>query len=243
MFYILSLLLCIFSFISCSTKNIDLRNEKQNLSKIEIVNEEQTKHKINIGEINKDIFGFYVKEESIEAFYERLDIGQEISFEAFKKALAESDRVKNANKILTVVDFSKPSDIKRMCIIDMNEKKVLLKTYCSHGRRSGDLYALHFSNKNGSYKSSVGLFVTGKAYNGRNGNSLELFGLDKGRNDNARKRTIVVHGASYASENFLKKYGRLGRSLGCFVVPPSLNNKVISMIEGRTIFYVYSKNL
>lgn len=191
-------------------------------------------------------FEEYDTEEEKKELYFHLQIQDFISYEAFRKALIEAKRIYSSDEenalenILTVVDFTKASTEKRMCIIDMKNKKVLLSTYCAHGKNSGDIFANKFSNKNGTYKSSPGLFLTAKQYHGRNGNSLQLIGLDKGVNDNALRRTLVIHGADYAEEQFIDKYGRLGRSLGCFAVPRKINDTVIDLIKNGTIYYVYA---
>ena len=66
-----------------------------------------------------------------------------------------------------------------------------------------------FSNEYGSYKSSLGFYLTASTYQGRNGYSLILDGLEKGINDRARERAIVVHGATYADPSVASRGGRL----------------------------------
>ena len=173
--------------------------------------------------------------------YNEMKLNGLINYQAFSQAIDGFNKTKNKEKnILTIVDFSLPSTEKRMFVLDLDKKTILLQSYVAHGKNTGDLYAKNFSNKSNSNKSSVGLFLTEGSYNGRNGYSLRLNGLEKGVNDNAKKRNIVVHGADYANPKFIETSGRLGRSLGCFAVPESVNAEIINTIKGKSILYVYS---
>lgn len=148
----------------------------------------------------------------------------------------------SSGKPLTVIDFSLPSTEKRMWIIDMKDGLILHHGLVSHGRNSGDLMAKQFSNVNSSYMSSLGFYLTGETYQGKHGYSLRLDGLEKGFNDKARERAIVIHGADYAHENFIKQTGRLGRSLGCPALPNEIANEVIDMIKEQSLLFIYGKD-
>ena len=126
-----------------------------------------------------------------------------------------------------------------MWIIDMNQNKIILNSLVAHGKNSGEEYADNFSNKNQSNKSSLGFFATGEVYQGKHGLSLKLDGLEKGINDNARQRDVVVHGADYVSENFIKNHKRLGRSQGCPAVPVELSKKIIETIKDKSCLFIY----
>jgi hypothetical protein len=130
-----------------------------------------------------------------------------------------------------------------MYIIDLNKGELLLQTYVAHGRNSGQEFADHFSNLPESYMSSPGFYVTGSTYTGKHGLSLLLKGQDKGLNDNAEQRSIVFHGASYVSEEFIRKYGRLGRSQGCPAVSEELSASVINMIKDGSCVYMYAPGI
>lgn len=143
------------------------------------------------------------------------------------------------NKILTVIDYSKPSSEKRLWVFDLQEQKLLFHTYVSHGLNSGVLSTTYFSNKNNSKASSMGVFRTEKAYQGRHGLSLQLDGLERGLNDNASSRAVVMHGGWYVEERFIKKYGRAGRSWGCPAVPDNLTESIINTIKDESLFVVY----
>ncbi len=145
-------------------------------------------------------------------------------------------------KPLTVIDFSLPSSEKRMWIINMKDGVILHFGHVSHGRNSGDLMAQKFSNKNSSFMSSLGFYLTAETYQGKHGYSLRLDGLEPGFNDNARERAIVIHGADYAREDFIKQTGRLGRSLGCPALPQEITTEIIDLIKDRSVIFIYGKD-
>ncbi len=143
-------------------------------------------------------------------------------------------------QLLTIIDYSKPSSERRLWVIDLKNAKVLFNTWVSHGRNSGKIFATSFSNEKGSLKSSLGVFLTSKApYNGSNGYSLRLVGLESGINDKALQRDIVFHGAWYAHPNVIKKYGFLGRSWGCPAVSVETAKPLINTIKGKSLVFVY----
>ncbi len=147
-----------------------------------------------------------------------------------------------SNKPLTVIDFSLPSSEKRMWIINVESGEILHYGYVSHGRNSGDLMAERFSNVNSSYMSSLGFYLTAETYHGKHGYSLRLDGLEKGFNDKARERAIVIHGADYAKEEFIQATGRLGRSLGCPALPHEEAKEVIDMIKENSLLFIYAND-
>ncbi|MFD2037396.1 murein L,D-transpeptidase catalytic domain family protein [Belliella marina] len=146
------------------------------------------------------------------------------------------------SKLLTVIDFSLPSTAKRMWIIDLDNNKVLLNSVVSHGRNSGDLMANAFSNEPESFKSSLGFYKTAETYLGKHGYSLRLDGLEKGFNDQARSRAIVIHGADYAREEFAKSVGRLGRSLGCPALPTEISTEAIDLIKNESLLFIFGND-
>lgn len=146
----------------------------------------------------------------------------------------------NADKqVLTVCDYSLSANKNRMWVIDMASNKVLLNTYVAHGQGTGEEYAKHFSNKEGSHQSSMGFYVTGETYNGSHGNSLYLHGMDEGYNSAAYERAIVMHGAAYVSKDFIAGTGRLGRSWGCPAIAPELCSQIIDCTKGGTCLFIY----
>lgn len=141
--------------------------------------------------------------------------------------------------LLTVIDFSLPSHTRRFWILDLAAGRVLAHEYVAHGSGSGDDVARHFSNRDGSDASSLGTFVTGSTYQGRNGLSLRLEGLDPGVNNRAWERGIVVHGAAYVSEAMIRRLGRLGRSWGCPALSHQAADRVIPLMAGGSVVYAY----
>ena len=162
---------------------------------------------------------------------------------SFTKALKGFYELKAAGVItkdmLTIVDFSMSSNKKRLWIIDMSTKTILYNSLVAHGRNTGEEFAKNFSNAAESYKSSLGFYVTGEVYNGKHGMSMKLDGLEKGINDNARNRAVVMHGADYVSDSFIKNHNRLGRSLGCPAIPVALTKKIINTIKDRSCLFIY----
>jgi hypothetical protein len=142
-----------------------------------------------------------------------------------------------SNPVLTVIDYSKPSTEKRLWVFDLKHNRTLFNTWVAHGKNSGGNNATSFSNSNGSLKSSIGVFVTDTPYNGKNGYSLRIRGLEHGVNDNAYSRAIVVHGASYADPRYM--HNRLGRSWGCPAVSTTLAKPIINTIKERSILFAY----
>lgn len=165
------------------------------------------------------------------------------SLQSFTQALNGYYKLEEAGKIqknlLTVVDFSLSANEKRLWVIDLELNEVLYQTYVAHGRNTGNEYAKSFSNIPESFQSSLGFYATAETYYGKHGYSLRLDGLETGINDKARERAIVIHGADYATENFIKTYGRLGRSLGCPSLPKEESKTIINMIKEKSCLFVY----
>jgi len=170
---------------------------------------------------------------------------QKPSWESYSQAHKGYEKIQeeqnlNENKpYLTIIDFTLPSFKKRLWLIDIESNKILYNTYVAHGKNSGDVMAEKFSNIPQSYQSSLGFYLTGDTYHGKNGYSLYLTGLEIGINDKAMDRAIVMHGAWYANETMIKKFGRLGRSYGCPSVPENIHKELINSISHNTILFIY----
>ena len=176
-----------------------------------------------------------------EIIYEQMKLEGIIDFNAFEAAYVGYKKLNNnKNNLLTIIDFNLPSTEKRMYVLDLSKKEVLYVTHVAHGRNSGGNIATSFSNKNGSYQSSLGFYRTAETYNGGNGYSLRLDGLEKGINDLARPRAVVIHGADYCNEDFIKSTGRLGRSYGCPALPQELNKPIINTIKDGSLIFIYA---
>ena len=163
-----------------------------------------------------------------------------LSLKAYLKA---REKGMDNKQLLTIIDYSKPSSERRLWIVDLAKGKVLFNTWVSHGKNSGNVNATSFSNQSGSLKSSLGVFLTDvMPYMGGNGYSLRLFGLERGINDNAYQRNVVIHGAWYAEGNVAKQRGQLGRSWGCPAVGEKLAKPIIDTIKNKTLVFVYSRD-
>ncbi|WP_276370215.1 murein L,D-transpeptidase catalytic domain family protein [Chryseolinea sp. H1M3-3] len=166
-------------------------------------------------------------------------------YDLFNRALTGYQLLEKAKKlstkgVLTLIDFRRSANEKRLWVIDLVHKKILFHTLTAHGRNTGDVFARNFSNTPNSNQSSLGFYVTGKTYIGKHGISLKLHGVENGINDKAEARAIVMHGATYVSESYIKQYGRLGRSFGCPAIPMALHKKIITEIaEGTCLFIFY----
>lgn len=156
---------------------------------------------------------------------------------ASDRAVAEMPVAKP--KLLTVIDYSRPSTEPRLWVLDRATGTVLRKELVAHGQGTGDNYATAFSNDEGSHQSSLGLFLTEDTYEGNNGYSLRLRGLEPGVNDRAEERAIVIHGAPYVSAEYARQHGRLGRSWGCPALSQEVAHQVIDKIQGGSLVFAY----
>lgn len=161
----------------------------------------------------------------------------ELAYEGYYKLLEQGKMSKK--DVLTIADFSKPSSEKRLFVIDMEKGKILFHTLVAHGRNSGLVYATEFSNKLESNKSSLGFYLTMQTYYGGKGYALKLQGLEKGINDKAYERAIVLHGSDYVTSQFANSNGYLGRSLGCPAVPTKQTKAIINSIKNGSLLFIY----
>ncbi|MFO1257992.1 MAG: murein L,D-transpeptidase catalytic domain family protein [Gammaproteobacteria bacterium] len=160
----------------------------------------------------------------------------DLAVKAYKNAEKKGEVKK---PFLTIIDYSLPSTEKRLWLVDLRNKKVLLHTWVAHGSGSGLTHAERFSNIHGSHQTSLGVFVTGGTYQGRHGTSLRLHGLEEGINHRAESRGIVIHGAPYVSERYLKNAGRLGRSWGCPAISFDVSKRLIETIKNGSVVFSY----
>jgi hypothetical protein len=154
------------------------------------------------------------------------------------KNLLEKGKLKNTG-VISICDFSQSSRNKRLYIIDLDDMRVSVNTYVAHGRKSGGEFANSFSNSPNSHKSSLGFYITGQTYFGQHGLSLRINGIEKGINDRALARNIVVHGSEYTGDNFLESNPFNGRSYGCPAVPSNEIDEVINTIKEGTCLFIY----
>lgn len=144
-----------------------------------------------------------------------------------------------APSTLTVIDYSKPSVTKRMWVFDLRSRRLMYEELVAHGEGTGENIARRFSNDPETHRTSLGLYVTRDTYVGRNGYSLRLDGLDRGFNDRARERAIVMHGAAYVSQEFARAQGRLGRSWGCPALREGVARELIDRVKSGGLVFAY----
>ncbi|MCD6597583.1 MAG: murein L,D-transpeptidase catalytic domain family protein [Bacteroidales bacterium] len=176
--------------------------------------------------------------------YENCGLEEIISYDIFKMAMIGYKNIEPKNKdIITIIDFSVPSTEKRFYLIDLKSEKLLINTWVAHGKNSGENEALNFSNIKDTKMSSPGFFVTAETYEGSNGYSLRIDGIEKHINNKARRRYIVIHGADYVNEEFIIENKRLGRSWGCPAVPMELSTQIIDLIKEGSCIFVYTNDI
>lgn len=168
----------------------------------------------------------------------------ELNPQALKGALSAMQCAVNngarPSRHLAIIDYSQPSTARRLWIFDLNRKKLVLRDLVAHGSNSGENFATQFSNREGSYQSSLGLFRTQESYEGTHGYSLRMDGLEPGFNDLARDRALVIHAADYVNPLWSKRQGRIGRSQGCPAVRPQVAKQVIDKLkDGQFMFSWY----
>lgn len=182
---------------------------------------------------------------NIKELYSELNAAQyDLSFTAFRYAYIGYQTMKkqhrlNNKELFSIIDFTKDCNSKRFYTIDLEKMKIVYYTYVAHGKKSGERMATSFSDVVESNKSSIGFYITGSTYNGGNGYSLMLHGDEKGYNSNLAKRSVVVHAADYANEDYIARNGRMGRSLGCPALPENIYKQVIETIKEKTMIFVY----
>jgi hypothetical protein len=176
------------------------------------------------------------------AAWNAVDLGS-VDTSVFERALGSAQRAVELGEAdpgtLTVIDFSKPSTEPRLWVYDLRERKLLFEEHVAHGRNSGFNVATKFSNEPESNMSSLGLYRAAEPYIGKHGYSLRLDGLERGFNDRARERAIVIHGAEYVNEKTAHAQGRLGRSLGCPAVRPDIAHKLIDAVKNGGLVFAY----
>lgn len=171
--------------------------------------------------------------------YNNIKLKDKMSYSTFEKALTGYNKIPKKNKdIIAIIDYTKPSTEKRFYVLDLKNKRILYETLVSHGKNSGINQTIAFSNVPNSYQSTLGFFLTDVTYSGEFGYSLKLIGLEEGINSNTQARKIVIHGAEYVSNDFIKKNGFLGRTLGCPALPKELTEPIIEKIKNGTVLFV-----
>jgi hypothetical protein len=157
--------------------------------------------------------------------------------------VARQQMAKNSGQIarrdlVAIADFARPSNQPRLHFVNLEAGRVE-SFFVAHGRGSDpqhDGFLKTFSNRVNSEATSRGAYETAAIYNGKYGPSIRLRGLDAD-NSNAWDRAIVMHPAWYAAPDMLSKYGKLGRSEGCFAMDPDKFHEALQRLAaGRLLF-------
>jgi hypothetical protein len=192
----------------------------------------------NIPNINESI------ETEIQSIYNNTKLADKLDYKIFRMAMVGFYNIDVPKKnIISIIDYSQPSVNKRYYLIDLENQDLLFNTLIAHGKNSGENMARVFSNVPESKTSSIGFFITAETYEGSNGYSLRIDGIEKGINHNARKRDIVIHKADYVSQEFIDQEGRLGRSWGCPAFPNEVSNLIIEIIKDGSCIFVYGEDV
>lgn len=195
----------------------------------------------------EDCSSFFLSSDYIASVYASIDFGAipKLNPEVFEYAyrgymrLLQDQKLNSFKQILTICDYSLSANLNRLWIIDLAKLKVLHHALVAHGQGTGEEFATLFSNQEDSHQSSLGFYVTGCTYQGDNGYSMYLYGMDQYFNNAAFKRSIVMHGANYVSNEFIKENQRLGRSWGCPAVNKELAPDIINTIQEGTCLFIY----
>ena len=220
------------TFKSLSKDNIEIGKEQLTL---EVTNKEAS---------GDSAYSYY--EHSTVTLYNSFHFNKwnKLNYDVFEKAykgyiVMKSEGMISNSRYLTVMDFELSANQRRMWIFDLAKHKIVIHDLVSHGRNSGEEYARSFSNQAESFKSSLGFYVTGTDYIGKNDFSLRLHGIEEGFNDNAFDRGIVMHGADYVNNRYIRSNKRLGRSQGCPAVSEKISKWVINTIEGGSCLFIF----
>ena len=179
----------------------------------------------------------------VKSVYDSLNIKNKIDYSIFQKAYLGYVQISHKNPgVLIIIDYTKPSNEERFYVLDLNKKKLVYSTRVAHSKNSGLEIPLEFSDDPNSYQSSLGFFVTLGEYNGAYGYSLRLKGLEENINANAEDRAIVIHGGDIVEDEYIKKFGFAGRSLGCPVLPHSITREIIDFIKHGRVLFIYGND-
>ena len=179
----------------------------------------------------------------VKSVYDSLNIKGKIDYSIFQKAYLGYVQIPNKNPgVLVIIDYTRPSNEERFYVLDLNKKKLVYSTRVAHSKNSGLEIPLEFSDDPNSYQSSLGFFLTLGEYNGAYGYSLRLKGLEENINANAESRAIVIHGGNIVDDEYIKKYGFAGRSLGCPVLPAALTKEIVNYIKHGRVLFIYGND-
>jgi hypothetical protein len=165
-----------------------------------------------------------------------------LDLDVLRAGLARAEAHGILPSVIAIADMTQPSTAKRLYVIDVEQRRLILRTWVAHGQGTGDVMATAFSNREGSHQTSLGMYRVGAEITSpKHGAALLLHGLDKGLNDQALPREVIIHGADYVSQEFIARHGRLGRSWGCPAVSREDMPVVIDLLANNGLLYVHGK--
>lgn len=167
-----------------------------------------------------------------------------ILFDIAKRELLRAGNAIWKHDIVGIADFGLHSAKPRFHFVNF-ERGEVQSYHVSHGQGSDpqhDGWLKQFSNTEGSNATSRGAYVTWEWYKGRYGTSVRLGGLDESNNA-ALQRYIVMHHADYAENSHLERFGRLGRSNGCFAMGTTQFREALMHLSGGRLLFADSLGL
>lgn len=167
-----------------------------------------------------------------------------ILFDIAKRELVRAGNAIWKHDIVGIADYGLHSARPRFHFVNLDRGEVQ-SYHVSHGMGSDpqhDGWLKQFSNTEGSNATSRGAYVTWEWYQGRYGTSVRLGGLDQS-NEAALRRYIVMHRADYAESSHLERYGRLGRSNGCFAMGEEQFRIALMHLSGGRLLFADSLGL
>jgi len=156
-------------------------------------------------------------------------------------AKAQAERVAGKlwrTDLVGIADFSRPSWEPRFHFANL-ENGTVRSFLVAHGRGSDPSHGgwlQNFSAQPGSEATSRGAYLTCEWYSGKYGTSIRLVGLDQD-NATALQRAIVMHSAWYVNASMVEKWGKIGRSEGCFAMGQADFNEALWHLSGGRLLF------
>jgi hypothetical protein len=158
--------------------------------------------------------------------------------EIARREVARAGEVLWRRDIAGIADFGVHSALPRFHFANL-EAGTVSSFRVAHGMGSDpehDGWLNRFSNEVGSNCTSRGAYISWEWYTGKYGTSVRLGSLDPD-NSNTFDRAIVMHAADYCSEAHVERWGRLGRSNGCFALAPDDFLIALAQLSGGRLLF------
>ena len=167
-----------------------------------------------------------------------LDARAAAILEIARREVARAGDVLWRRDIAGIADFGAHSALPRFHFANL-ENGTVRSFRVAHGTGSDpehDGYLKWFSNVVGSNATARGAYITWEWYTGKYGTSVRLGSLDPD-NSNTFDRAIVMHAADYCSQAHVDRWGRLGRSNGCFALAPDDFLIALAQLSGGRLLF------